>query len=124
MPRAMTPSAISGSNIRGKIVTKSIRIIESLGQIDRHRLRFEINLRADLARERDIELSIAALDLQQDAAAAFVKIDDFALLFSVGVDERQADQIVQEVLVLFELARFALGNLDHPVAERIDILGR
>src|SRR3954465_3467093 len=121
MPRAITPSAISGSNIRGKIVTKSI-LIDPLGQVDRHRLRLGCDLRADLRGERHVEFAIAMLHLQQDAAAAFVDLDDSSALVAVRIDEFQANEIVQEVLALIELARFALRNLDAPVAERVDVI--
>src|SRR5436309_8730415 len=97
IPRAITPSAMSGSNIRGKIVTKS-NLIEPLGQRDDDALSREVDRPADLGGERDVELLAVPLDLQQHAAPTLVSVDHAATLRAVFVDQREADEIVQEVL--------------------------
>src|SRR5712691_678147 len=123
MPRAMTPSASSGSNIFGKIVTKSI-LIDALRQIDFDSLAPQIDFRADRLGEGNfVFLAVAATHVQQHSAAPFVRFDDFAAVRASLVDEMRADEIVQEVLVSFEFSGSFLGNLDGPLPKLLDFLG-
>src|SRR5687767_1486141 len=94
-PRGMTPSARKPSNIRGKIVTKSIRngieVVQSFGQRDDDPPRLEVDLRADVRRERHLErLAIRAFHFEEKASAALVDVDHDATLAPLGVDEREA----------------------------------
>src|SRR4051812_44483085 len=108
MPRAITPSVRKASNIRGKIVTKSI-LIDSVRKIHDDPFGLDVDLRADRRRERNVVLfSVAALNAQQNAAATLVDFDHFAAIAAVVVDEPQSDEIVQEVFILIELARLRL----------------
>src|SRR5262249_22738045 len=101
-PRAMTPSASSGSNIRGKIVTKSI-LIDALGQLDDDLFSMQIDPRADLRRERYfIGPAVAAPDVKEHAAAALVRLEDLAAVAAVRIDQVQPGESVQEVLAGIE----------------------
>src|ERR1051325_7464415 len=107
----MIPSARSGSNIRGKMVTKS-NLIESLGEIDDDALRRDVDRRAKIGRERHLELAAAVPYFQQHAAAALVRVDDLAARVAVAVNELHADEVVQGVLVGLELAGLLVRNLE------------
>src|SRR5205807_1538808 len=122
-PRAMIPSASSGSNIPGKMVMKS-NLIEPFRQIDDDSLLRQIDLGADLRGERHVEAAAVTLDVEQQPARALLRVHHFPALAPLGIDERQSDKVVQEVLVLFELARVALVDLHRPIAQRRDLLGR
>src|SRR5205823_9034588 len=124
LPRAITPSARKGSNMRGKIVTKSI-LIDALRQIDEDFFSRQIDLEADGFRERHfVFFSVGTPDVQQHAASALVGLDCFSAIAPIFVDEMQADEIVQEELISITLSRFLLGNLDSPLLERIGIFRR
>src|SRR5436190_1622196 len=128
-PRAITPSARKESNIRGKIVTKSIRnivdILQPLGDRDDDPFVREVDLRADVGRERQIErFSVRTLHAEEDSGAPFVRFDDDSALMTFGIDERQSGEIVQVILVGVELARDALVDLDRPVVHVAQLFGR
>src|SRR5262249_43514727 len=122
-PRAMIPSASSGANMSGKMVTKS-NLIETFRQIDDDTLPRQVDVSTDLRGEGDIEAPPGVLHVQQHAAPSLFGIHHLAALAPFRVDEREPDQIVQEVLVLFELARLVLLDLDGPVAQVRNSLGR
>src|SRR5207248_8547505 len=76
IPRAITPSVRRGSNIFGKIVTKSI-LIDALRQIDDDLFLFQIDFRTDRFGERHLVcLPVCALHIEQNAAAALVCFED------------------------------------------------
>src|SRR5439155_26195320 len=86
IPRAITPSARSGSNMCGKIVTKSI-LIDALRQIDDDSLLAQIDFRADLLRERHfVCLAVATTDVQQHSTAALVRFHDLPSVHDPGID--------------------------------------
>src|SRR5438309_4731038 len=117
----MTPSPSRASNMRGKMVTKSIRI-DPLGQIDHDLLSGKIDLGADRRRERNfVGLSIASPDIQKHTATPFVCVDHFAALDSAPIDQTQTGQIVQEVFARIGPPRFMLRNLDGPVLQIPDL---
>src|SRR5437764_11615865 len=121
-PRAMIPSASSGSNMLGKMVTKS-NLIETFRQIHHDTFLAEVDVCADLRDERHIETAAVALDVEQHSARPLLRVHDFPALASLGINERQADQVVQEVLVLFERPRLVLFDFDGPIAKVRDLLG-
>src|ERR1051325_374861 len=98
----MIPSARSGSNIRGQLVTKS-NLIESLGEIDDDALRRDVDRRAKIGRERHLELAAAVPYFQQHAAAALVRVDDLAARVAVAVNELHADESFLHDLVGMQL---------------------
>src|SRR5713101_5877819 len=110
IPRAITPSARKASNIRGKIVTKSIfnivEIVDAQGQADDDFLSGQIDLRADLGGERQFEVAARAFDIEQHATATLVGFLHDSALPAFAIDEREADEVVQKVLIRSELARF------------------
>src|SRR5579872_2639100 len=123
-PRAMTPSARSGSNIRGKMVTKSIRI-ESLRKVDDDFSSGHIDFPADRNGERHlVRLAVLPLYVEQHAAAPFVDLDDLSAVISVGIDEMEANEVMVKILVRRERAGLALGNLDGPAAQQRDLFRR
>src|SRR5205814_5566664 len=98
IPRAITPSARNGSNMRGKIVTKSI-LIDALRQVDEDLFFRKVDLEADGFRERHLVFfSVGTPHVQQHAASALVRFDCFSAIAPILVDEPQADEIVQEKL--------------------------
>src|SRR5688500_19657865 len=105
-PRAMIPSASNGSNIFGKMVTKSIfngiEIVQPFRQLHHHALPVQVDLGAELGREGQLELApVGPLHAEKHAATALVHVGDDAAFPSLRIDEGQADQVVQKVLVLF-----------------------
>src|SRR5436190_9127803 len=118
--RAITPSARRGSNIRGKIVTKSI-LIDALRQIDDDRLSLQIDLLANLLGEGDVVfLPVLAPNIEQHAAAALVRFENLAAVAPLLIDQTQAGEIVQKVFAGVERARFRLRDLDCPSAQLLD----
>src|SRR5439155_8065851 len=102
--------------------TKS-NLIETFRQVDEDTLLRKVDVGADLGGERHIEAPAVALDVEQHAARSLLGADDLSALAAVRIDQRQSDEIVQEVLVFFELPRLVLFDLDGPVAHGRDLLG-
>src|SRR5213592_991335 len=73
-PRAMIPSASSGSNMSGKMVTKS-NLIESFRQIDDDTLLLQVDVDADRRDEGNVEAMPVALDVEQHAARPLLRPD-------------------------------------------------
>src|SRR6476659_6553834 len=121
-PRPMIPSASSGSNMLGKMVTKS-NLIQTFRQLDHDTLLLEIDVDADLRNERHVVAAAAALDVQQQSPRSLLGVHDFPPLASLGIDEREPDEVVQKVLVLFERPRLGFVDLDGPVPQVRDLLG-
>src|SRR5688500_4668295 len=128
IPRAITPSARKGSNIRGKIVTKSIlnmvEVIEAFRKSDDDPLRFKIDLRADVGSERDIERSLRALNAQQDPSAALFGVHHHAADPAFRVDHRHPHEVMEKVLVFAELAGVIFRDLDRPVLKFAKVFRR
>src|SRR5947199_3647007 len=99
-PRPMMPSASSGSNMLGKMVTKS-NLIETFRQVDDDTLPAKVDVDADLRNERHVVAAAVALDVQQQSSRPLLGVHDFPALAPLGIDERESDKVVQKVLVLF-----------------------
>src|SRR5438045_9772585 len=94
-PRAMTPSARNGSNIRGKMVTKSI-LIDPLRKVDDDSLSLEIDLLADRRGERDfIFAPVGALHVQEHPTSALVGLDDFPAFVACRVDPANTSPLME-----------------------------
>src|SRR5438132_1057588 len=123
-PLAITPSARKGSNIRGKMVTKSI-LIDSLRKLHHDLLAGDVDFRTDGCCEGHfVLLAVVALHVEEHTAAAFVGVDHLAALVAALVDEAEADQVVKEIFISLACAGLALRNLDRPMLERLNLLRR